>query len=397
MICVRWFRNSHEQRNDWLRFGLMRLHRAGRVHYSEYPLEACVGAGFDPSVAAHEHRHTSVVSVEAGSTRRRCIVDSEDSFFWMSRLVHHTDLYFCAGYNSEFFEQRSFTPPYTWQLDDEIAFYVQRARDLVHDHGAVFDRVRPFVPIGPNLHIELPLPWLVRRFRNAHHKLTSRVMSSQSWLVAHSDFEVRYRYLLSLRSAPALYDVVLLDTLWGWPRHRYALHLRLRELADAGKVIHARLRWSEPTSFDGGDRFHRSARDFPVETGRVDDYETMLASSRLAVFATGFHWGWRNVMTLALMWGLPIYADRLLLEPWFDMRRFEISWNDEAEWPGVAANLATIGDVERARIKTRNQAAFDEFLAPEKVAEYFVGAALDAHVSRVRRLDPYLAHQSFGA
>lgn len=397
MIRVRWFRNSHEQRNDWLRFGLMRLHRAGRVQYLEYPLESCVDAGFDPSVATHVHRHTSVVSVETGSERRRCIVDSEDSFFWMSGLIHNADLYFCAGYNSEFFEQRSFMPPYAWQRDDEIAFYVGRARDLIRDHGAVFDRIRPFVPIAPNLHIELPLSWLVRKSRNAHHKLTSRMMSSQSWLVDHSDFEARYRRLLSLRSAPALYDVVLLDTLWGWPRHRYALHLRLKELAEAGKIIHARLRWSEPTSFDGGDRFQLSAEDFPIETGKVDDYETMLASSRLAVFATGFHWGWRNIMTLALMWGLPIHADRLVLEPWFDMRRFEISWNDEAGWPGVAANLAAVSDVERARIKVHNQAAFDELLAPEKVAEYFIGAALGAHGPRRQCVEHIRAHQSIGA
>ena len=376
MIRVRWFRNSHEHRNYWLRFGLMRLHRAGRIRYSEYPLAACVDAGFDPALAAHGHRHTSLVLVEDGSISRRCVIDSEDSFFFLSPLLlRHADLYFCAGYNRAFFEGRTFIPPYAWQQPDEVSFYDQRARDLVRECGDLFDRVRPFVPIGPELHAERPLTFVMRKLRNAHHKAVSRLRKSQSWRFDCSDFEARYRQLLALRKTACLYDIVLLDTLWGWPRHRHALHLRLRELAKAGRTIHARLRWSEPMALDGGDRFPLTQDEFPLETGRVDRYEPMLASSRLAVFATGFHWGWRNIMTLALMWGLPIHADRLLLEPWFDMSQFEISWNDHLDWPHVGAELAALSDDRHARIKTHNQAAFDRLLAPEKVADYFVGAA----------------------
>jgi hypothetical protein len=378
MIRVRWFRNGHEHRNYWLRFGLMRKHRAGQIHYSEYPLASCVDAGFDPAVAAHEHRHTSVVLVEDGSSVRRCIVDSEDSFFYMSPLLlKHADLYFCAGYNRAFFEERTFTPPYAWQQPNEVAFYIQRARDLIRGSGALFARVRPFVPIGPDLHMNRSMTFVTRKLRNAHHKVVTRLRRSHSWRFEHSDFEARYRHLLSLRDAPCRSDIVLLDTLWGWPRHRYALHMRLRELAEAGREIHARLRWSEPMALDGGDRFPKTSEDFPLETGRVDNYEMMLASSRLAVFATGFHWGWRNIMTLALMWGLPIHADRLLLEPWFAMSQFEMSWNDQLDWPLVPGELAALSDDRIRRIKAHNQAAFDRLLAPEKVADYFVRAAVN--------------------
>jgi hypothetical protein len=219
-------------------------------------------------------------------------------------------------------------------------------------------------------------------------------MAAQSWRFSHQDFEARYRQLLSLRDAPALYDIVLLDTLWGWPRHRYNLHMRLKELSAAGKIVHARLRWSEPMSCDGGNRFPLSAADFPVETGNVAEYETMLASSRLAVFATGFHWGWRSIMALALMSGLPIHADRLLLEPWFDMDRFGIDWNDETEWPGVGDRLAAITDADRARIKVRNQIAFDELLAPERVAQYFLDTALEVRIPNERSSGVYPAGQS---
>lgn len=396
MINVRWFLHGHEQRNDWLRFGLMRLHRAGRVRYEEFPLEACTSAGFSSFVATHEHKHTSVVLVEDGLGKRRCIVDSEDSFFWMSPLIHHADLYFSAGYNRKFFEERTFTPPYAWQQPDEVAFYVRRARELIEDHGAAFDRVRAFVPIGPSLYLPRTMSFVDQKIRNVHHKLTSRAMAAQSWRFNHQDFEARYRQLLSLRNAPALYDIVLFDTLWGWPRHRYNLHMRLRELSASGKIVHARLRWSQPTDRDGGERFALSSADFPVETGNVAEYETMLASSRLAVFATGFHWGWRSIMALTLMWGLPIHADRLLLDPWFDMGRFEIDWNDETEWPRVGDRLAAISDVERARIKAHSQAAFDELLAPESVAQYFLDTALDVEAPSERSSGVRHAGLSFG-
>lgn len=376
MIRVRWFRNPHEHRNDWLRFGLMRKHRRRQIDYSEYPLAACVDAGFDSSVAAHEHRHTSVLLVEDGTSVRRCIVDSEDSFFFLSPiLLQHADLYFCAGYNRAFFKDQTFTPPYAWYEPYEVSFYVQRARDLIRECGAHFVRVRPFVPIGPSLHMDRRLTFVTRKLRNMHHRIV-RGRQTRSWRFEYVDFEARYRQLLNLRNARCFHDIVLLDTLWGWPRHRHALHVRLGTLAGEGKAIHAQLRWSKPMALDGGDRFSMTAADFPLETGRIDNYERMLASSRLAVFATGFHWGWRNIMTLALMWGLPIHADRLLLEPWFDMSQFDISWNDYVDWPDVAAELARLSDDAIVQIKAHNRAAFDRLLAPEKVADYLVAASM---------------------
>lgn len=102
----------------------------------------------------------------------------------------------------------------------------------------------------------------------------------------------------------------------------------------------------------------------------------MLASSRLAVFPSGFHWGWRNIMTLALMWRLPILTHRLFLEPWFSMDRFILHWNDDGDWLKLGDALDQVSDAEPVRIATHNQSAFDALLSPEKVAEYFLGAAL---------------------
>jgi hypothetical protein len=225
---------------------------------------------------------------------------------------------------------------------------------------------------------------------NALDKAARKLGSSEPWFNAHRSFEQRYRDLMALRGGPANYDVVLLDTLWGWPRHRFALHQRLRELGDGGFNIHARLNWTEPSTWDGSAQAPLETDLFPIETGHVVDYERMLAESRLAVFATGFHWGWRSIMTLALMLGLPVFADRLLLEPWFDMGRFDIMWNERTDWSELRSALEGMSDERRSRIQQHNQKVFDELLAPEKVAEYFVMTALgkEAGAPRHARMQP---------
>ena len=359
----------------------MRLHRAATIEYKELPLLSCVNAGFNEMVARHQHRHTSVIIVEAGDRRVRCIIDSEDSFFCMAGLLEHADLYFCSGYNAKFFKEHIFTPPYAWYEPCEVEQYKKKACELVKLYGAQFHRVRPFVPIGPNLDLRDPPGFAARKIRNTYDKLVRRIGISEPWLFTYIDFGRRYSQLLKLRNENIKHDIVLLDTLWGWPRHRYSLHRRLQEVNKAGFDVHARLSWNPPSEFDGSTKFPLDREEFPIETGRIGNYEAMLAASRLAVFATGFHWGWRNIMTLALMWGLPVLSDRLLLQPWFDMKHFEISWNDYADWDTLKATIEMTTDEERTRIKAKNQRAFDAFLSPEKVAEYFISTAVENNIA----------------
>jgi hypothetical protein len=372
---VVWFKNAHEHRNYPLRFGLMRLHRDGRIRYSERPLADCAAFGFPAEVARHEHRHTSVIAVSRGGRRAACIVDSEDSFYWMSSLVRWCDVYFCAGYNAALFEGKSFPEPYAWQQAFEVAFYRERAGRLIAEFGEHFPRVRRFVPIGPSMIRRTGVSYMEQRVRNLHHKLRSAVGENQPWLFDFLDFELRYSELLGYRRLPLTHDVVLLDTLWGWPRHRLALHRQLQQLAPRFD-IHSRLNWSAPVDLDGGTRHPLDASEFPIAIGAVGDYERMLAMSRLAVFATGFHWGWRNIMILALMAGLPVHSDPLLVEPWFDMREFRITWNQAGDWQGIAAELQRLTEDEWLATKAHNQAVYDRYLAPEAVAGYFVETAL---------------------
>lgn len=373
--AVTWFKHGHEQRNYWLRHGLMRLHLSGVLRYRERPLVDAVQAGFTPVVTGHEHRHTSLILVNDGKSSTRCIVDSEDSFLCMAGIIHEADRYFVSGYSRRFFEDKIFVPPYNWLEPHETAFYRQRAAMLVETQGAFFDRVRPFVPIAPNIGPR-PVSRGWQRLRNLANRIEAITSGNLPWRFVLEDFEHRHAALLALRNRPAVHDVVLLDSLWGWPRHRVALHERLAELAGQGRDIRSKLNWGEPSHWDGSDVAPFAKASFPMMTGTIDAYEPMLAASRLAVFATGFHWGWRNIMTLALMVGLPVLVDRLYLEPWFDMSRFDVAYNDSFAWDDLGEHLAAVTDAERARIAAHNQAAFDELLAPEKVAEYFVTTAL---------------------
>lgn len=370
---VEWYRNGHEHRNDLLRFGFMRLHNKGEIRYVERPLSACVEAGFSTASAEHEHRHTSLFVVKSRSTNRRIVLDSEDSFVWLSPLIEDCDQYFCSGYSSDFFQNREFVKPYTWQTDQELAFYRERIQQLVSLYGFAFDKVRPFVFIAPNLAQQNSISRLTQKYLSARHKLTSRFTDRRDWATEREQFEARYASILQMRSLPRIHDVVLSDSLWGWPRHRVELHNQLATLS-AHWDIHTRLNWAPPVECDASalSDFHQGM--FPIVTGDVGNYEVKLASSRLGVFATGFHWGWRNIMAFALMVGLPVMVDRLVVEPWFDMKEFELIENEEFGMPRIESALIRYNDPLLALVKSKNQAAYDRLMSPEAVARYVLAA-----------------------
>jgi hypothetical protein len=378
MTAVYWFTHGHEDRNDWLRFGFMRLHAAGIVHYEERPLaDASRHFGFDPIVTDHTHRHTSVIALRSGSRTVRILADSEDSFFWMCPLISSVDLYFCAGYNRDFFVNRTFNTPYAWQTEVEVAFYRQRAAELIASHATDFHRVRPYAPIGPNLASARNYSWLDQKVRNLHFRAASLLRGRTPWLLRYLDFESRYRRIEALRRLPAAYDVVLQDTLWGWPRHRIELHRRLNAMSAKGFLIHSRLNWQAPMDIDGGTSHSIEKADFPMQTGSLHEFEKMLAASRLGVFATGFHYGWRNIVTFAMMLGLPIYCDPFIIEHYTDHRDYTFFTNHSGNWEELEALITRFRcDVALGEAKRQNQSYFDENLTPERVAQYVLRSSL---------------------
>lgn len=374
---VIWFRHADEHRNDLLRFGLMRLARKREIDYLELSLADCVAYGFPARVAQENPHHASVVAVQDGDRIVRCVVDSEDSFYWLSKHVADCDRFFCAGYNADFFKRRTFAGKLAWQRDDEVSFYKSRSAELIATYGRYFDNVRPFVPIGPSLGHSASRSFVRQKAANLRFRIGSRLTEGRYWTPDLEAYETRYAHLTEGRRAQLRHDVTLLDTLWGWPRHRVALHRKLADLGKSGADIHARLTWADPVPFDGSDEAPEDRVAFPMETGVVTDYEAMLASSRLGVFATGFHWGWRSIMSLAMMFGVPVLMDKPLLQPWFDLTALDVQFNHDDHWDIVGPTLASISDHEWRERKRRNAEAYDQLMSPEAVAKYFLRAAVE--------------------
>jgi hypothetical protein len=118
--------------------------------------------------------------------------------------------------------------------------------------------------------------------------------------------------------------------------------------------------------------------DFPMslnihpDRGFDGKFEIDFASSRLAVLATGLHWGWRNIMTLALMLGLPIYMDKPIFEPYFDLNKFKGIFYNTNQWEDLESILNSISLQEWSSIKKYNQNIYDSYLSPEAVAGYVI-------------------------
>jgi hypothetical protein len=80
-------------------------------------------------------------------------------------------------------------------------------------------------------------------------------------------------------------------------------------------------------------------------------------------------------MTLAMLFGIPVLTDRLLLQPWFDMKQFDLTINDGKDWSSVADLLNDISAESWHSRRERNTRLYDAFMAPEAVASYVMDAA----------------------
>jgi hypothetical protein len=360
-----WFQNSHEQRNHLLLHGFMKLHKSGNIRFVYRPyaeLEKYIQA---LKIRDHVHRHTSFFLFSAQGKQLRVLVDSEDSFAQLCPLIEEVDVYFAAAYNSRIYRDKQFLEPYPWQTKADVEPYEKRAEELIGLYGEHFHKIRKFVPIGPNSHHSSSVAPLQQKVLNAKDKLWKGLWKEIYWEPLFQMFEARYRHLDSLRNAPLQYDVVLNDTLWGWPVHRYKLHQELKRLS-ATHSIHSILKWH-----DSGEQNPLNPEEFPILTRPITgNYEQMMASSRLAVFATGYHWGWRNIMTLALYWGLPVLMDEPVFEPYFEMKEFRYFTHRTGEWKEIGQILETTLEQEWQKIKIENQATYDRLMRPEKVAAY---------------------------
>jgi len=304
------------------------------------------------------------------------MVDNEDSFVFVSDLIKEVDVYFCAGYNTELFEKKTFVNPYAWQDTTDLKWYKENLQKKIEELGEEFYKIRRYIPIAPNLNIDNPLGLLRQKLSNIEHRIRKTLNAGLNFRHDYKNFEKRYTQLLSLRHSNLKYDIVLNDSLWGWPEHRINLHRKLKELKEKGYAVNSVIKWSEPMVFDGSIEKKIDRGIFPMQTGQpIESYETMLSESKLAVFACGFHWGWRSILVFSLLTGIPVLTDRLLTEPYFDISEFKLWQIEDHSWNDVEEYLANISSEEWTRIKKHNQKVYDKYMSPETVAKYFIETA----------------------
>ncbi|RYZ27135.1 MAG: hypothetical protein EOO10_13625 [Chitinophagaceae bacterium] len=371
---ITWFRHSHENRNDLLRFGLMRLHYQGRVRYKELPFSEVGQFGFSKKIACQKDpRHLSFILVEDGKRNIKCLVDNEDSFALITPLIAEVDVSFCAGYNSDLIEKKQFIRPYSWQRKEDIQWYEEIIERKIINIGHHFSRIKKFVPITTNMGYQLPVQPVTQKIKNLQHRINRLLKKSNDFTDDYRGFEIRDEAIRQLRTNSLEYDIVLNDSLWGWAQHRINLHTRLKTLSSRGYKIHSKLNWLEPSSIDGSSIKNIDRSVFPILTSEITDtYELMLSKSRLAVFACGYHWGWRSIMMLALGIGIPVLTDRLLTEAYFDMNEFHIFQQEDNEWASVGDILSNIDENKWLQWKEHNQRIYDKYMSPEAVANYFI-------------------------
>ena len=380
MISVTWYRHGHEARNDYLRWSLVRLADAGRIAYRERPQAAGAEAGMSAGLVAHEHRHTSVLSIEDGPRRRLVAIDNEDGFTHLQPFVDEVDAYFCCPFTSAFHREKSFPDPLPWQTEADVADYRAQAARLVERHGDHFDKVRPLVPTPTQMVVyESFTPTERRGVLWAHRVRKAAVWRADRELWRHemAACEARYRQMTGYRALGLRHDVVSRESLWGWPENRVALHERLHGLAAAGRDVHAQLTAPEPEALAGLSEASRARLPALTAPMRLDEpFEAALCSSRLAVFPTGFHWGWRGITFVALCAGVPVLMDRPTYEPYFPWSEFDVFTN-EGRWETVGDLLREIDEARWLAIKAHTQRVFDARLSPDAVGAYLLGQFSD--------------------
>jgi hypothetical protein len=377
---ITWFRHAHEARNDYFRYALMKQHLNGALTYREFPQKKGRDFGLSDELVQHDHRHTSILRVDHGSRSRLVAIDNEDGFIHMQTFIEEVDAYFCCPFTPAFHREKKFPPLLPWQTDTDVASYRAKASDLIERYGEHFGKVRRLAPTPTRLAdfgAMSQSEWRTAVWKHRFRRLQVWKDDRELWRHDYAACEARYNQMLSYRDLSLHYDVVCRESLWGWPDNRIDLHKRLHALREEGHEVYSQLTPASdeqviPPRFEVTEE-NRARLDALMEPmGLEDGYETALGRSRLAVFPTGFHWGWRGIMFLGLCAGLPTLMDRPIYEPYFDFDAFKVAYN-EGTWEKTRELVNEIDEQRWKSIKQENQEVFDQYLSPEGVGEYLHG------------------------
>ena len=374
---ITWFRHNHEARNDYFRYALMKQHLEGELVYRELPQEKGSDFGLSETLVQHDHRHTSILNVKDGSRSRLVAIDNKDGFIHLQPFIEEVDAYFCCPFASAFHREKEFPPLLSWQTEEDVEPYRAKAKELVKRHGEHFEKVRRLTPMPPRMADFGAMSrseWRKAVWKNRLRRLQVWKGDRELWRHDYAACEARYRQMLGYRNLSLHYDIVCRETLWAWPDNRIELHERLQDLKDRYEIRSQLMPVSEeattPVLCSDVSQEKRSRLDALMQPMELEDsYERALGRSRVAVFPTGCHWGWRQITFLGLCMGVPILMDRPIYEPYFDFDEFEVAYN-EGTWEKTRRLIDEIDGQKWKNIKKKNQKVFDKYLSPKSVGEY---------------------------
>lgn len=314
----------------------------------------------------------------------KVIIDTSESFFYISPALKYTDLYFFTSYNSNLFENHKFLTPYSWQIDYDLSSYKDKFMEIEKKLGQYFNKILRFIPFP----VVMDIP--VRRFSLYKkiviinlilYKKKKKLLCRQKLSKFDPEYlllKTRYQQLLGYRFNKLKYDVVIRESLWAWPWHRVLLYKSLQGMKDRKIFSSLKADMSETWwkkyipegEIDNVIDILQEKNKFP------DSYEEMITSSRLAVFPTGKHWGWRAITFLSLMSGGPIFMDKPIFEPYFPLQDFKLFFS-EKEWMDTGDIIDKISDKDWVDIRKHNQDAFDKYLSPLSVGNYLYDKILE--------------------
>jgi len=382
---VYWI-NTDTKHAWYIKYGLMKCAIKGKCIFRKVPLKQCTEFGLPKDIHKEMRRCHAVFIVEHEGRRKTVVTDFAEGYIFLSPIIEISDLYFCSAFNSDLFRKHVFLRPYPWQEREYLAPYKRGFRNIENKYGPFFHRLRPFIPIPLSLYI--PKAEMLRSgVWGVLHRMNNLAGDLPFLGILDPEYrkyDLRYRQAKRYRGLPPAYDVVLRDALWGWPMHRIALHLHLEQLSRRHHVISS---LSVPKSEDDPSWWKKQlSHEVVQEAERLvsrrmafpANYERMVASSRLGVYATGKHWGWRAIFFLHLLWGIPVIMDRPLYEPYIDLETFDVVYTGN-EWEELSECLEAFDDSSFQQRKKINCETFDTYLSPTSVAWHVLSETLTSN------------------
>ena len=378
-LQIEWL-NKNDRVSLYAKYCMMELARTGEIDFVRiHPSRFDRGILSESSLGALSPAQSFFVA-RLGDQQCKVILDCSESFFYISQAIKDVDLYFFTSYNRDLFREHRFFKPYHWQSAINLSDYESSFGRIEDLYGKHFHKIIPFIPYPMSMAVPARMFNKCRQIYIVLLLLARNVIKRlPRTAVGQFDpdlllYRLRYELIKSYRSNQLRYDVVLRDTLFAWPLHRIMLHRALKKIV--GKSIIASISTSDVNDPDAWWRkvipdgeiseVIQILKDQPQFT---DDFEKMITSSRLSVFATGKHWGWRGITFLSLMCGGPILMDVPVFEPYFPISEFILFYNHR-EWKELDSVLDDIDDSKWQNIRRHNQQMFDKYLAPLPVARY---------------------------